>query len=647
MNAIDHDSYIFFKQFQPFNQLPDFALQSLCKDLQLTYYDENKYIFKEGDAAHEFVYVVKKGAVAITKIQESAQNEVLVDICEEGDILGLRVLLASGDYVLNAKVKEEALLYCIPAKVVKLLMEKYPKVSLFFAGLIANQLPERTKKTALLDNHYNPSYNLSNQENDFKIVQGVKQVITISPESNVFEAAQLMKTKNIGSLLITDTSQYPLGIITDADLRRKIVAENIQPSAVLVKEIMSSPVITVNETPKASELLILMAQKNIRHFCVTKDGTDKSEICGIISERDIVATQGNNPAVIIRKIQQSNSVVSLKALRDTTDELLQSYLEQETALRFVLEIITQVNDAIIDKVISLAIQELETKGLGKPPVSFCWLSLGSEGRKEQLLRTDQDNAILYENVPTDSKVDESEVNKYFLELGKMVTEMLYEIGFEKCPGDIMASNKAWCRPLESWKRQFESWILTPEPNALMHSNIFFDFRPVYGNEQLAIDLQNHIFSLIDKETRFLTFLANNAMLNPTPLSFFRNFIVEKGGKFTDFFDIKARALMPLSDAARVLAYHHKIQLYGSTIERFTELIKHDNKNADIYSEACMAFEILLRTRAINAFEHQNAGRYIDIKKLNKLQKQTLKNIFSLTDKLKKILKVRFRTDFIR
>ena len=647
MNAVEYDTLTFLKQFQPFKLLPEFALSSLCKNLQITHFNKNEYIFKEGDSAHDNVYIVKKGAVLITKIEENTKNEILVDICEKGDILGLRILLASGDYIFNAKTKEESTLYCIPAKVIKLLMEKYSQVSSFFAILIATQIPERNKKTHDLETQSIPTYHFSVHENDFKTVEGIKEVITVSPESSILEAAKLMRDKNISSLLISDNTQLPIGIITEKDLSRKIVAENLQPSSVLVKDIMSSPVITVSQKPKVSELIILMTQKNIKHFCVTKDGTDKSEICGIISERDIVAIQGNNPAVIIREILQCQNITQLKTLRDSADELLKIYLEQETALHFVLEIITQINDAIIEKCITLATQQLEENGFGKTPVSFCWLSLGSEGRKEQLLRSDQDNAILYDNVNINNQKDGHKINTYFLELGNTVSDMLYKIGFEKCPGEVMASNPAWCRSLDSWKRIFESWILTPDPNALMQSNIFFDYRPVYGNNKLIEDLQYFIFSIIDKDKRFLTFLANNAQLNPTPLSFFRNFVVEKNGEFTDFFDIKARALMPLSDAARVLALQNKIPVYGSSLERFDELARRDIKNSELYKEAKMAFKILLRLRALNAFEHQNDGRYIEINNLNKLQKQTLKNIFSLTDKIKKILRVRFQTDFIR
>jgi CBS domain-containing protein len=271
------------------------------------------------------------------------------------------------------------------------------------------------------------------------------------------------------------------------------------------------------------------------------------------------------------------------------------------------------------------------------------LALGSEGREEQLLRTDQDNAILYADTGEESKA----VVEFFQELGKRVVDVLVEAGFERCPGDVMASNPKWNQPLSEWKSYFTGWIREPENIAVMHTNIFFDFRPVYGDESLAADLKSHIFEQLKTERSFLSFMARNATQNPPPLSFFRNMVVERSGEHRDAFDIKARAMTPLADAARVLVYDLGINIYGSTAERWQKIAEADESLARLADEAAMAYEILMRIRALEGLNRGSSGRYVHIKELNKLERQTLRNTFSVVKDVQLMLTSRYRTDFMR
>ena len=279
----------------------------------------------------------------------------------------------------------------------------------------------------------------------------------------------------------------------------------------------------------------------------------------------------------------------------------------------------------------------------QPPVPFCWLALGSEGREEQLLRTDQDNAILY----ADPGEDDGAAERFFLELGRLVVDILVEAGFKRCPGDVMASNPKWNQPLAAWKRCFSQWIREPENIAVMHTNIFFDFRPVYGENALAAELKGHIFESITVDRSFLSFFALNATRNPPPLSFFRNMIVERSGEHRDAFDIKARAMMPLADAARVLVYDLGIDIYGSTAERWQRIGETHEHLARLAGEAGMAYEILMRIRALEGLSRGTSGRYVHIKELNKLERQTLRNTFSVVKDVQLMLTSRYRTDFLR
>jgi CBS domain-containing protein len=277
-------------------------------------------------------------------------------------------------------------------------------------------------------------------------------------------------------------------------------------------------------------------------------------------------------------------------------------------------------------------------------VAFCWLSLGSEGREEQLLRTDQDNALLYADVP---EAESANVKQYFLQLAQHVNDTLHACGFVYCPADMMARNPNWCLSLSEWQQQFKRWIQTPDEKAVLYSTIFFDYRPVYGDYSLAEALTTSIYQHLQVEGLFLPILAKNALTNPAPLSFFRSFVVERSGEHKNEFDIKSRAMMPLADAARVLSLHHKLSGLNSTIKRYKKLALLEPNNAALFEEAAMAYEILMRFRATDGFKHQDSGRFIQPEALNKIERLSLKSAFKPIEDLQALLKTRFQLSYLR
>jgi len=620
------------KRYEPFSFLTDRALEKLAKGIQLMHFEPKETIFRQSQPSGEHFYMVVRGAVALW--HESGGDRALIDVCGEGDIFGARAILAKGNYMASAIAQEESLLYAIGAASVQQLLEAHPKVAAFFAANFAATMPGRAQKIAQkqgesagLDSHF-----------DNRKVAHHTNVVTGAPELSVREAAALMSDHNIGSIVVTSGAKLPLGIVTDADLRRKVVSKGLDPQKLTLAQIMSSPVVTCNSSPTVSDLIMLMMRRNIRHFCITEDGSPQTPLVGIISERDVVATRGSNPAVLFRQIMLSSSSAQLTQLRDQLDPLLVAYLEQGVKMTFIARIVAEINDALIKKAVEFALKRLAEVGK-HPPLPFCWLALGSEGRKEQLLRTDQDNALIY------ADGGQGEAKGFFLELGKQVTDILVACGFARCPGGIMGSNPKWCLSLSDWRSQFAQWVAQPDPKSLMHANIFFDLRAVAGDHQLADALRKSIHQQIKGRTQFKAHFAYSAMLNPPPLSFFRNLILEGEGKHSDRFDVKARAMMPLCDAARVLAYDAELA-EQNTAQRFRELAKQDVKQAQLFHDAAHAYEKLLRLRVREGLRNQDSGRYIKAERLSKMQRQELKNIFKLIGELQQMLRVRYQTDYL-
>jgi CBS domain-containing protein len=227
-----------------------------------------------------------------------------------------------------------------------------------------------------------------------------------------------------------------------------------------------------------------------------------------------------------------------------------------------------------------------------------------------------------------------------------VRDVLVACGFEKCPADMMASNPKWCQPLHTWKQYFYNWIHEPTEEALMHTSIFYDYRPVYGDFSLSRQLTDYIYENIQQERIFLPFLAKHALQSPPPLSFFRNFIVERGGEHKDQFDIKLRAMTPLVDAARVLTLDNRVAEENNTFKRFAKLAELEPQNAELYREAAMAYEIMMRFRALNGLRNKNSGRYLNPNQLNKLERQTLRSTFKPISDIQELLQVRFQLNYL-
>lgn len=643
-NTIVLRVYDFLKGFPPFNKLEKEELLFISEKVEVVYFKKDDFVFRQADPPGKFFYCLKNGSVELS--HSTAEGDDLVDVCDEGDIFGVRSMISGKPYLLNARVREDCLLYAIPIAVFQPYLQSNPKVSLYFAaGLATGQInadPIHGKDFSLLNDQ------LSEQERHQNLLlSGIfhqdtsGELVKCMASTKIRDAATLMSEKNVGSIIICSDDGRPIGIVTDTDFRRKIVTGLI-PVEAPIESIMASPVITIHRNASVIEILLIMLSKGVHHLCITEDGTNDSVALGMVSQSDLTVMQGNSPLLLFREIKRADTVSKIQHIRDRAEKLIERYLKQEASIQFISQLITAINDELLKKAIRFAESELLAEGFKPPNLTWCWLSLGSEGRQEQLLRTDQDNALVYENP---APGDESHAAKYFLALGKKVTAILMSCGFEKCPSDMMASNEKWNVPLSVWKSYFEQWINTPEPKALMLATIFFDYRPVAGDSKLASKLDKFLKKQIIAKKIFLNFFALNATQNPPPLSFIGGFVEERNGDHKNEFDIKLRAMMPLVDAARVLTLDKLFLDEKRTIRRFEKMALDEPHNAGLFQDAAKSYEILMRFRALNGFANNNSGRYIDISKLTKIDKQILKSAFGPIEKLQKLLRVRFQLDY--
>lgn len=620
----------FLAKFPPFNLLTEVELYTLSTQITIRYVAANTALFEENAAPKAEFYVVRQGSV---RIYQPSQQHKLIDVCDEGDVFGVRPLIAREPYLASATTKEECLLYVIPVAAAQHILIENAKVALYFAAGFASGKPQQ-RHSAKASHSGNKLLQKDLEAlpvlNETILLDTEKEVLSCQETHTILHGAQLMTQHNVGSLVIVDTTQFPIGIVTDKDLRKKVVAQNLNTNLPL-SSIMSSPVKTVRKSITQAEAMIEMVKLRAHHLVVTADGTANSRVVGILSDHDLLLVQGFNPAIMIKEIRKSTGIDTLAAIRLKAEELLAKYLEQDVNISYISTMITAVTDAILQRLVDLYIEMHEPA-----PTDFCWLQLGSMGREEQLLRTDQDHALVY------AGEENATHQAWFLKLANFVSDGLEKCGFEADPVGISANNPTWCLSLAAWKNKFSGWVNQPDETNILNSTIFFDYRAVVGDKKLAIELSEHLFALISHKEIFMSYLSKDALATPPPLSFFRNFVVEDNGEHKDEFDLKLRAMLPLVDAARVLTLHHKLVGENSTIKRFHAIALREAKHKELLDEAALSFEILLKLRARFGLKNKSNGRYINPNELNKLERQTLRNIFSVVKELQDVIAIRFQ-----
>ncbi|PKV51711.1 CBS domain-containing protein [Aquimarina sp. MAR_2010_214] len=628
-NTIAERIFDFLKDFPPFDVLTQEQLYTISKDVKVIYLEDDTTLFKKDEKIHDHFYIVKDGAVGLF-----GEQNLLIDKCDEGDIFGLRAVIRKGNYLLSAKAIEESIVYSISSKSLDDIINTNAGVNKFLLASFATNIrnPYSNEHKGTLFANVDRFQSSPSAFTEVHSIQYSKSPVTCSQDITIREAAKKMTSQKVGSIIITEQNK-PLGIITDKDLRTKI-ATGIFAIEDTVESIMSAPVITYPETISVAEAQIAMLQHKITHLCITKNGTSDSDLIGILSEHDIVVVRGNNPSALVKEVKRAKDAETLQQITDKAQQLLQGYIKQQMPIFYVSKIISALTEAITQKVITLSIAEMTTA----PPTSFGWFALGSQGRQEQLLLTDQDNALVFEDVP---KQDYDNTKRYFLSLSEKITSKLHTVGFEFCPAEMMASNPKWCLSVSEWKQQFATWITHPNEDSIMLCTIFFDYHLIYGNKNLADELSQHIFESIDAYEIFLNFLGLNALKNPPPLSFFKQFLVEHSGNHKDQFDIKARALMPIIDAARLLTLSHNIKNCNNTILRYEKLAEIEPQNKNLYESCIHAFKILLRFRTEQGLLHNNSGRFIDVKSLSKVERLRLKGCFKSIKDMQELIRVRF------
>jgi CBS domain-containing protein len=611
----------FLSRLVPFSFLSEEEINKVSKEISITNYPRDTVLFAQGRSKVEYLYIIQKGAAE--RYFEENDQKTLRGLLGEGDMYGgISILLNNGISIRTLRITEDSWLYILPKEIFVKICNQHETFTEFFTDTFGKRMLDRSYAEIISSNRspggdsvqfFNlPVGNIYNPE-----------LVYCDQDLPIRAAAAVMSEHNSSSIFIREPGADFVGVVTDNDLRKKVTATGfdiLKP----VSEIMSSPLCTISSNSLIFEALMEMMKKNIKHLAV-RDTSDN--VVGVITNRDMLKAQGQSPFFIVREIARAQFINQIVQIRQQIPRLIQTLINTGAKAKNITRFLTTVSDAILQKIIGFAFDEM-----GPAPAKFVFMVLGSEGRKEQTLKTDQDNAILFEDVNAKSR---KEVMKYFLKFGEKVCNWLDQAGYDLCKGDVMAKNPKWCQPLATWQNYFSQWIHKAEPEALLQSSIFFDFRGAYGDMDLIDELRRYLFDALEGWPGFFRHLTENALYFTPPIGFFRNFLVESKGEHRDTFNIKA-AMQPVVDYARIYALQHNIE-ETNTFERLNQLLTRKKISLQEHNELDTAYSYLMQQRFVTQVktaiaENSEPDNYVNPKQLSRIEQTMLKEIFKRIEK---------------
>lgn len=621
----------FLKLYEPFKTVAYDDLLDIASQSEIIYLEKSKRLFKINDELHQNFYIVNSGIIHLTKIIDA--QETLISKCYVGSIFGLRPFFAKNNYSLNSIANEDAVVYAIPIILFKPLLAKYASVMDYFLESFSEQtksngenyqnlkaISEASSDTELTDFSYF-------QELDFD-----KNPLVIPNHTTISTVAKKMIDTNKSYAIVTNNARI-IGLITDADFRKKIAFGNINLDADCTT-LMQQNVSIVEETISVAEAQLLLLKNETNYLCVTEDGTENTRIKGIISERDIIKSQSNNPGVLLDEIRNSKNFEELKYVHSKYLFVIQNSFTKNIPIFHINNTVGGVLHAIIQQCIKLSIEKM-----GSPPARFVWLSLGSQARKEQLVLSDQDNLIVFENVAAEKHRD---VKFYFVQLAKLVISNMEILGYKPCPHEHVASNIKWCKSLSDFTTIYTNYIKSPGENMSDFNGIFFDFEYIYGETKIKDSLEIAIHQNLSNNTLFFDYIGNQLLKLPPSLTFFKKFAIEENGKYKELFNLKEKGLQFYIDAARIFALSHNLKGINNTFLRFKQMAIIDTKNAEKYLDFAENYIKLQELRANEGIINDNDGAFIDPKKLSKIDKEEMKKALLEIEDVIDLIKAKYK-----
>jgi CBS domain-containing protein len=611
----------FVKQYPPFNDLPDETIEHISKNIEISYYREDTPIIHFGDHLHD-LYIVRSGVVEIYR-----RNGELYNRLDEGDLFGQMGLLTNNKARFPAKAIQDTLIYCIPENIFQELYENFD----VFADFVEVENNARLRQAVSTTKD-------SNDLSTSKIRTLLSgDPIRVSRHETIQFTAQRMAEESVSAVLIIDpdmeeeedTNQF-VGIITDRDLCTRVLAEGVSPLDA-VDTVMTTELVSLDHNAYVHEAMMTMLRYKVHHLPILKN----RKPIGILESADIVQYESQSSLLLVNSIFNQNNIEELKHLSEQVKDSFVRLVNEDANTHMVGTAMSMIGRSFKQRIIELAEEEL-----GAAPIPYCFLALGSMARDEQLLITDQDNAIILDN-----SYDPEKHGEYFEKFAKFICDALDQCGYPYCTGDIMATNPMWRMTQTEWEECFADWIDDPNPKALLNSSIFFDLDGIYGRLKWAEQLNGFIIRRARKNNRFLACLARNALNRTPPLGFFKDFVMEKDGQHKNSINLKRRGTAPLADLIRVhaLAVGSRSR---NTFERLDDIIEAGilpkGRAADLRDALEFISIVRIRHQAADVENGIEPDNSIEPENMSDFERRNLKDAFQILSNAQNFLKFRYQ-----
>lgn len=610
----------FLASYLPFDALAETELFAVAHALEIQYFRKGHRF--SADNTEGGLRILRRGAA---ELRDAGQQ--LIERLAEGESFNLQGLLSEQTGV-SVVLIEDTLLYLLPEPDYQRLRARHRPIDRFFHS----QRARRVRRAA----RYEPvPGDLLRKVSDLMSTG----LLCVSPDTSIRLAAQQMTARRVSSVLVTLEGQL-LGILTDRDIRSRVVAAGVDPEQP-VSAVMTAAPEGLGDSATLFDATLFMTEKGYHHVPILRDSGLGSgavqaapEVVGIVTASDLMLARQDDPVYLVQHILRQQHLDALQAVARQLPSLLLQWVNAGVRPYQISRILTAVSDAITRRLIELAIAEL-----GPAPVAFCWLGFGSQGRAEQLLGADQDNGLLIDDAMRPEHSD------WFRALAQRVCDGLQACGYPYCHGGIMATTDSWRLPLQGWMRTVDQWVRTPTRDAVMRVSIFFDLRSIYGDAALCRTLQQHMLKVSAASSIFLAALAENVLDAPPPLGIFRRFVVERNGEHRDQLNLKLRGITPIVDCARIHCLAHNLTAVN-TLERLQSLARHkaiaiaDSRNLQDAWSVIMQIRIQQQAKQVSAAEP--VSNYLNPDTLSQLERQQLRDAFAVVGDAHTAIKMTYR-----
>lgn len=454
--------------------------------------------------------------------------------------------------------------------------------------------------------------------------------VTLSPQASVLEVARTMRERGVSSVMLVE-QEHLFGLVTDRDLRNRVIAEGLDLSRPAADIATLAPM-TLDQRSPAFEALLLMARHNIHHVPVM----DGQQIVGMVTATDLTQQHSTSAVYLSGDIHQQTTLQGLVGISQRVKLLQQNLSAAHTSAYSTGHVITTITDALTSRLIHLAEAEL-----GPAPVDYVWVAAGSQGRCEQTAKSDQDNCLVL-----DDAYDPAVHGDYFKALARQVCDGLAACGYIHCPGEMMAMTDQWRQPLRVWRQYFQRWIDQPDAKALMLTTVFFDLRAVHGRHELLHTLRQEVLARTQKQSLFLAHVVGNAQKLRPPLNLFGQIALIRSGEHAGTVDLKHQAIAPIVDLGRIYALAGGLHEVNTTdrIEKAAQLGELSEQGSRDLRDA---LEFVSSQRIQHQTQRMQQGlepdNYLHLQELSNFERGHLRDAFSVIQSLQNVLGQRYQS----